>query len=269
MVTYGGPGQAGNVRKKKWTKESLIRLQAALNLSDRGIKKFAAATRVVFGRDSVDVGLSSFLVEKNKELKDLFAVKWVKMKRKVKLNKMDEENEENIDDDPNEGNDVEPGFEVVERPVVYCTNLDEFLMKVIRERRPNPGEDEVITGMDNGQGFLKVAMVVIDAKEDENKQEGGRAKYSEGVCSKMFKSNSVKQLLMLSVAPNVPENWFNLSSMLNLLDMESLEDATGDLKIYNLLVRKSSDQPNYGYTYCDSGKPFDLEPYNLLELKTI
>ena len=73
----------------------------------------------------MDVGLSSSLVEKNRELKDLFAVKWVKMKRKVKLNKMDEENEENIDDDPNESNDVEPGFEVVERPVVYCTNPDE------------------------------------------------------------------------------------------------------------------------------------------------
>ena len=92
MVTYGGLGQAGNVRKKKWTKESLIRLQAALSLSDHGIKKFAAATRVVFGRDSVDVGLNSFLVEKNKELKDLFAVKWVKMKRKVKSNKNDKEN---------------------------------------------------------------------------------------------------------------------------------------------------------------------------------
>ena len=65
-VTYGGLGQAGNVRKKKWTKESLIRLQAALNLSDRGIKKFAAATRVVFGRDSVDLGLISSAVEKNK-----------------------------------------------------------------------------------------------------------------------------------------------------------------------------------------------------------
>ena len=131
------------------------------------------------------------------------------------------------------------------------------------------GEVEAITGIDDGQGFLKVTMVVIDAEEGENKQEGGRANYSEGVCSKMFKSNSVKQLLILSVAPNVPENWFNLSSMLNLLDMESLEDATGDLKIYNLLVGKCSGQPKFGCPYCDSGKPFDLEPYNLLDLKTI
>ena len=149
-VSYGGLGQAGNVRKKKWTKESLIRLQAALSLSDRGIKKFAAATRVVFGRDSVDVGLSSSLVEKNKELKDLFAVKWVKMKRKVKSNKNDEENEETLIEDPSESHDVEPGFELVERPVVYCTNPDEFLMKVIRERGVNPGEVEAITGVDDG-----------------------------------------------------------------------------------------------------------------------
>ena len=60
--------------------------------------------------------------------------------------------------------------------MVSCTNPDEFLMKVIRERGVNPGEVEAITGIDDGQGFLKVGMVVIDAKEDEDKQEGGRAK---------------------------------------------------------------------------------------------
>ena len=37
-VTYGGLSQGSRMKKKKWTKESMMRLQAAMNLSDRGIK---------------------------------------------------------------------------------------------------------------------------------------------------------------------------------------------------------------------------------------
>ena len=46
-------------------------------------RKIAAATRRVFGRDSVEGGLSDALIEKNAELGDLFDVKWVKMKKKI------------------------------------------------------------------------------------------------------------------------------------------------------------------------------------------
>ena len=55
----------------------------------------------------------------------------------------------------------------------------------------------------------------------------------------MFRSSSVKQLLILAVAPKVPENWHNLSAMLNLLDMDLLEDVTGDLKICKYLIQNS------------------------------
>ena len=54
-------------------------------------------------------------------------------------------------------------------------------MRVIRERGANPGDVEAVTGIDDGQGFLKVAIIMIDTKEDEVKQEGDIAKYSE-VC---------------------------------------------------------------------------------------
>lgn len=47
----------------------------------------------------------------------------------------------------------------------------------------------------------------------------------------MFKTSSVKRLLLLSVTPQVPKNWYNLSSILSLLNMECMEDTTGDLKI--------------------------------------
>ena len=47
----------------------------------------------------------------------------------------------------------------------------------------------------------------------------------------MFKSSSVKKLLLLAVAPDMSENSHNLSQILNLLGVEAIEDVTGDIKI--------------------------------------
>ena len=47
----------------------------------------------------------------------------------------------------------------------------------------------------------------------------------------MFKSSSVKRLLLLAVAPDVSENSHNLSEILRLLNVEALEHVTGDLKL--------------------------------------
>ena len=52
----------------------------------------------------------------------------------------------------------------------------------------------------------------------------------------MFKSSSVKKLLLLAVAPDMSENSHNLSQILNLLGVEAIEDVTGDIKY----VRKSN-----------------------------
>ena len=41
----------------------------------------------------------------------------------------------------------------------------------------NPHTSVVLTGMDDGQGFCKVAVVFLDTESD--KENKGRAKYSE------------------------------------------------------------------------------------------
>lgn len=62
---------------------------------------------------------------------------------------------------------------------MYCKDPDEFLMRVIRSRGSNPGEVEALTGLDDGQGFLKVAFVVVDKEQDTVREKGERSKYSE------------------------------------------------------------------------------------------
>ena len=64
----------------------------------------AAATRVTFGRGSVEPGLEQFLTERNSSLKDIFDVKMIQARSKAK-------------GDDKEGADEE-GYIFLERPVV-------------------------------------------------------------------------------------------------------------------------------------------------------
>ena len=71
----------------------------------------------MFGRDSVEPGLSKSLTERNSELRDLFEVKWVKMKKKIK------KDEEDFNDPKETVEDIEigEGYTLVDRPVVNKT----------------------------------------------------------------------------------------------------------------------------------------------------
>ena len=55
----------------------------------------------------------------------------------------------------------------------------------------------------------------------------------------MFKSSSVKKLLLLAVAPDMSENSHNLSQIVTQLGVEAVENVTEDMKIceeiYSLL----------------------------------
>ena len=62
---------------------------------------------------------------------------------------------------------------------MFCNNIDELLLRVIKSRGLNPGEIEPLTGLDDGQGFLKIALVVVDPDDDSEKEKGSRCKYSE------------------------------------------------------------------------------------------
>ena len=52
-------------------------------------------------------------------------------------------------------------------------------MRVVRERGCNPGDIEPLTGIDDGQGFLKVGLVINDPKAEVENDSSSRSKYSE------------------------------------------------------------------------------------------
>ena len=60
---------------------------------------------------------------------------------------------------------------------MICSDPDQLVQLVLQERGMNPHTSVVLTGMDDGQGFCKVAVVFLDTESD--KENKGRAKYSE------------------------------------------------------------------------------------------
>ena len=59
---------------------------------------------------------------------------------------------------------------------MICSDPDQLVQLVLQEGM-NPHTSVVLTGMDDGQGFCKVAVVFLDTESD--KENKGRAKYSE------------------------------------------------------------------------------------------
>ena len=144
------------------------------------------------------------------------------------------------------------GYIDIIRPAVICSDPDQFVQFVLKERGMNPNTSVVLTGMDDGQGFCKIAAVFLDT--EDNLGTTGRAKYSEGVAPKNFKNSSVKKLMILAVVPKVSENHPNLQAISNELNMQAVEfSVSADVKMLNCLAGKASGQPKFGCPFCNTG----------------
>ena len=140
-------------------------------------------------------------------------------------------------------------------------------MHFIHARGLDPGNVRVLVGLDDGQKFNKIGFVLKDVEKVEHT---GRAKRSEGLFPKKFKDSGVKSLFLAAVVPGTPENHHNQKTLLDALGMEGLEwSMTVDLKMANCLVGKSAGQPTFGCCFCDMGKPYMEDDYNLLKLKDL
>ena len=250
-----------NMNKVRFSHENLRKLQVVMGQSDRGIKKTAQAIRTILGRDSVDAGFDKFLTESNRILGHLFEIKMFNFKKKPKQTKKDNENnefeEEQVEVD-------EKGYMDIKVPGVVCTNFDDTVMQLIHARNLDPGDIQVLVGLDDGQGFNKIAFTLIEKEKDEKQ---GRSKRSDGLFPKIFKSSGVKKLFLTAVVPGVPENHFNQKALLEALGMEGVEwSMTVDLKMAMCLVGKSPGQPTFGCPFCDMPKPYTANGYNLLKL---
>jgi len=59
------------------------------------------------------------------------------------------------------------GYKTIMRPAVICSDPDQLVQLVLQEWGMNPHTSVVLTGMDDGQGFCKVAVVFLDSESDK------------------------------------------------------------------------------------------------------
>ena len=84
-------------------------------------------------------------------------------------------------------------------------------------------------------------MLIVKSK-DEPEIEKKKAKYADGVCSKSFKLNGVKKLLIVGLLPKVQENYHNLMMMLAELDLSGIDQILFKISPFHLANLKL----NYG-----------------------
>ena len=59
---------------------------------------------------------------------------------------------------------------------MFCTDVNQTVLKVLTERGMDPGTADVHVGIDGGQNMLKVGITIT---ERNDKEELGRATYSQ------------------------------------------------------------------------------------------
>ena len=238
-------------KEAKFSHENLKRLQVENNLSDRALLKIAGAFRVVAGRQSIEPYLDKSLTERNHLLDDMFMAKTLAMAEKPKKKKKGDDDDE---DDMEDLEVDEEGYRYVERVGVFCDDVNQFILDVMHHRGMNPHECDIHCGFDGGQDMLKLAVTVTDRFEVEH---SGRSHYVDGVAPKTAKNSSVKKLFLIGVVPKVPENHFNVKTILNQVNIDVIEfTASADVKMLMILVGKSGGKPKFGCPFCSASTPY-------------
>ena len=214
------------------TSEDMIGIKKKLGLSCVQTRELAAELRVATqNRKVVESGLKEALVERNHLLEDLFICEDVQL--------MSSSGEED------------------EKVLVYCSDVDELLRRLVESRELDEETMTVKIGLDGGQGSLKVVMSVV-AKIDDTKT--GRRQFGEGVATEHHKLGSVHRLMVLACMADAPENYNTVKLMLDKLAITNFNyTVCSDMKIVYILLGKSVGNLTHGCIFCTAKKPYQSE----------
>ena len=137
-INFGKPKEQNRV-----TKEDLMRIKSRLDLSGNQTLLLRTAIRTVFGRRSVEEGAAEYQKELNHRLGSYFQLTTLSVKKTAK----------------------KAPTTFVDRPTVYCSDFEGLLKFLLEMRIINPDEMEVLVGFDDGQGFLKLMMLLLSLQD--------------------------------------------------------------------------------------------------------
>ena len=226
------PGKAKDVFNV--SQELLNKLRLDLSLSGRKTQK-AKALLKQFGAQT-EKHLDKAIFKSNHILDNFFDV--YEMEFQCKEVYANEEGASAGDEGASDGKNS--------RFCIVCTDVPKFI-EFLQEKRGLVDQDVVLQlGIDGGGDFLKVGLIIKPREDEEDDVVRSPPK------KKTHKDSGVKRLFVLFMGQDIPENYFNISQILDILDLETLNFALAcDLKLLNIILGLQSHSSKHGCSWCD------------------
>ena len=99
---------------------------------------------------------------------------------------------------------------------------------------------------------MKICLNVVC--KEEHSEPKKRMKLEDGVAPKKMRSTSVRKLIILALAPGLPENYDNVMHVMQLLHLQDVPYSVryaADLKMINLLLGLMSYSSRHPCSFCD------------------
>ena len=231
IVGIGSLGKFNITRKM--SKETLMRIKMRLNLSGEQTKLLRTSIRTVFGRKSVEDGAGDYQTELNHRLAGFFKLVTLKIKKTHKSVVTWED-----------------------RYAGVCHDTEGLITFLMETRDINPDEEEILFGFDDGQGSLKL-MMLIQKLEDHDVPDKKRPKYADGVFSQSFKNTSVKKLIVMACVPNCQEHYENVQQILEQVDLSGVDmSESADIKMVLTQLGKQGASSTHNCILGDGKAPY-------------
>ena len=212
-------------KKVEVTAKEVSNLGQQLGVGVKGMRKVSQFLNEKVGRGTVESGHQQKLVELTHKLDGHFDLK---------------EDCQFIDSDK----------KLVKKPLVYCTDLSEFVMCVIENRGYDLHETVILFNVDNSEEFSEYYISIINLNEEPNAP---------------LKSSGSAMSLLVAISEKVPENNFNFKTVLQIIKAHKVKMLfANDLKADASLVGIQSARATHPCIYCTTD---DLK--KLGELRTI
>ena len=130
------------------------------------------------------------------------------------------------------------------RSIVLCNNVENIVWELKEKRDLDTYNHLVKIGIDGGQGFLKVCMIVTIFNQEDQKSSLNDVSL-----------DSVKKIIILSLAENVKETYDNLKIMLSPMKLHKIKFyCSVDLKVASVVIGIQNAAATYPCIYCEKSK---------------
>ena len=124
----------------------------------------------------------------------------------------------------------------------------------------DPDNHEVIFGLDDGGKMIKLMMTIKESPQVSD-INCGKSRDKDSILSKTFKLSSVKKLFVVGLLPASQENYHNIKSMLDKVNINAIDMMTlsADIKLYLTVLGKQHGKLKYACIYCFGKAPWETE----------